>query len=192
MSNLPTALQTIQAKKWLTAKRYSKEHETISYDDKTGIGIVTITDHAQSTLGDVVFVELPAEGKEVKQGGMFLWQSRSCPPPKRLTEAVGAVESVKAASDIVSRVLIRQPYFDWLGKLSIRPFLELLSKWIATLQSSRESLTNLLNRMVKLSYLLAEANTNVIFRMALQDQIVGSFGGWGIAHKGSLWRIYQR
>lgn len=32
--------------------------------------------------------------------------------PKRLTESVGAVESVKAASDIVSRVLIRLPFFD--------------------------------------------------------------------------------
>ncbi|XP_006454991.1 glycine cleavage H protein [Agaricus bisporus var. bisporus H97] len=71
----------------LITKRYSKDHETISYDDQTGIGTLTITDHAQSTLGDVVFVELPAEGKEVEQG-----------------ETVGAVESVKAASDIYSPV----------------------------------------------------------------------------------------
>lgn len=51
------------------AKRYTKEHETISYDDSTGLGTVTITDHAQSTLGDVVFVELKTVGTVVEQNG---------------------------------------------------------------------------------------------------------------------------
>jgi len=48
---------------------------------------VRITDHAQSSLGDVVFVELPAIGSKVKQG-----------------DQIGAVESVKAASDIYAPV----------------------------------------------------------------------------------------
>ena len=39
------------------------------YDDATNVGVVSITDYAQSSLGDVVFVELPVVGSEVKQGG---------------------------------------------------------------------------------------------------------------------------
>lgn len=39
------------------------------YDDQTQIGTVSITDYAQSSLGDVVYVELPQEGSEISQGG---------------------------------------------------------------------------------------------------------------------------
>lgn len=41
----------------------------VSFDDATGLGTVCLTDHAQSSLGDVVFVELPTVGSEVVQGG---------------------------------------------------------------------------------------------------------------------------
>jgi len=71
----------------LITKRYTAEHETVSYDDETGLGIITITEHAQSSLGDVVFVELPALETKVAQG-----------------DQIGAVESVKAASDIYAPV----------------------------------------------------------------------------------------
>ncbi|KAG8748534.1 hypothetical protein FRC10_003668 [Ceratobasidium sp. 414] len=64
-------------------KRFTKDHEWVSYDSDTKIGTVSITDHAQKQLGDVVFIELPAVGSKVEFG-----------------EPMGAVESVKAASDI--------------------------------------------------------------------------------------------
>lgn len=64
-----------------TQYRYSKDHEWI--DVKGDIATVGITDYAQSELGDVVFVELPAAGKAVTSGKTF-----------------GSVESVKAVSDI--------------------------------------------------------------------------------------------
>lgn len=61
--------------------KYTKDHEWVRIDgDKAAFGI---TDHAQSALGDITFVELPAEGRELKQGKAF-----------------STVESVKAASDI--------------------------------------------------------------------------------------------
>ncbi|KAG2023420.1 glycine dehydrogenase [Coprinopsis cinerea AmutBmut pab1-1] len=63
-----------------TAKRYTTDHEAIAFDDSTGIGTVSITDYAQSSLGDVVFVELPSEGTEVAQGGEDL---QIPPPPHR-------------------------------------------------------------------------------------------------------------
>lgn len=51
------------------AKRYTQDHEAVVFDDSTGVGIVSITDYAQSSLGDVVFVELPTVGSVVQQGG---------------------------------------------------------------------------------------------------------------------------
>jgi glycine cleavage system H protein len=52
--------------------RYTSEHEWVRFDDATGMGTIGITDYAQKSLGDVVFVELPSEGSEVKQGGEYL------------------------------------------------------------------------------------------------------------------------
>jgi glycine cleavage system H protein len=61
---------------------YTKDHEYIRIE-----GDIGITDHAQSALGDVVFVDLPAVGKQVKLGA-----------------DTAVVESVKAASDIYAPV----------------------------------------------------------------------------------------
>lgn len=55
-----------------SAKRYTAEHESVEYDDATGLGVVRITDHAQSSLGDVVFVELPVLGTAVAKGGEYI------------------------------------------------------------------------------------------------------------------------
>ncbi len=64
-----------------TNARYRTSHE---FARKEGAEIVVgISDHAQESLGDIVFVELPEVGKTLKQG-----------------EAFGVVESVKAASDL--------------------------------------------------------------------------------------------
>ncbi|KAF9650500.1 glycine cleavage H-protein [Thelephora ganbajun] len=71
----------------LTTKKYTEDHEAVVFDDSTGIGVVSITDYAQSSLGDVVFVELPALETKVTKG-----------------DQIGAVESVKAASDIYAPI----------------------------------------------------------------------------------------
>ncbi|ROO25879.1 glycine cleavage system protein GcvH [Salinisphaera orenii] len=65
---------------------YTKTHEWIG-NDGDGTITVGITDHAQASLGDLVFVELPEAGKKVGAG-----------------DAVAVVESVKAASDIYAPV----------------------------------------------------------------------------------------
>ncbi len=70
----------------LSDRRYSESHEWASEEDD-GVVKVGITDHAQSQLGDLVFVELPEIGAHVAQG-----------------DACAVVESVKAASDIYSPV----------------------------------------------------------------------------------------
>jgi glycine cleavage system H protein len=61
--------------------RYTKDHEYVRLDGD--VATVGITDHAQSQLGDIVFVELPAVGKSVEQGA-----------------EAAVVESVKAASEV--------------------------------------------------------------------------------------------
>ncbi|KAF8350002.1 glycine cleavage H-protein-domain-containing protein [Amanita rubescens] len=71
----------------IVTKKYTAEHEAVVFDDATGLGIVSITEYAQSSLGDVVFVELPSVGTTITQG-----------------DQIGAVESVKAASDIYAPV----------------------------------------------------------------------------------------
>lgn len=67
------------------AVRYTKDHEYISVEGDTGT--IGITDYAQSQLGDVVFVELPAIGRTLTKG-----------------EEAAVVESVKAASEVFAPV----------------------------------------------------------------------------------------
>jgi glycine cleavage system H protein len=65
--------------------RYTKDHEWIKVEGS--VGTIGITDYAQHELGDVVFVELPKVGAEIKAGQSF-----------------GTVESVKAVSEIFAPV----------------------------------------------------------------------------------------
>jgi glycine cleavage system H protein len=66
--------------------RYTASHEWVKRESDGSVS-VGITDHAQEQLGDIVFVEAPKAGRNVSAG-----------------EAVGVVESVKAASDIYAPV----------------------------------------------------------------------------------------
>ncbi|KAL9629547.1 MAG: hypothetical protein Q9204_005209 [Flavoplaca sp. TL-2023a] len=68
-------------------KRYTKDHEWIELSDDKTHGTIGITHYAASALGDVVYVELPTLDLEVSAG-----------------DTIGAVESVKSASDIMTPV----------------------------------------------------------------------------------------
>lgn len=74
MSELPGDLQ------------YTKEHEWLRREEDGSVTI-GITDHAQSALGDLVYVELPETGQDLDEGG-----------------EMAVVESVKAASDVYAPV----------------------------------------------------------------------------------------
>jgi glycine cleavage system H protein len=65
--------------------KYTKEHEWIEIAGN--IGTIGITDYAQNSLGDIVFVDAPKVGTKVEKGATF-----------------GSVESVKAVSDLYSPV----------------------------------------------------------------------------------------
>ena len=69
----------------MAERYYTETHEWVTVED--GVATMGITDFAQGQLGDVVFLELPAIGRELETG-----------------DTVGVIESVKAASDLYSPV----------------------------------------------------------------------------------------
>ena len=96
MSNIPSDL------------KFAKSHEWIRVNGDTAT--VGISDHAQAELTDVVFVELPEAGRQVKAG-----------------EACAVVESVKTASDIYSPVsgeivALNQPVTDNPALVNTEPY----------------------------------------------------------------------
>lgn len=98
---------------------YTKEHEWVCFEDS--YAIVGIAEYAQSALGDITFIELPAIGAEVEQFEQF-----------------ASVESVKAASDIFAP--ISGKVLEVNKKLETNP--ELVNKscyekgWIAKIEVS--------------------------------------------------------
>lgn len=101
--------------------KYTKEHEWVLLDDDGLTYTCGITDHAQEMLTDIVFVELPEKGMEVKKG-----------------DRLAVVESVKAVSDVYAplsgevievnksleeapELLNSDPYGDgWICKISVK------------------------------------------------------------------------
>ena len=97
--------------------RYSETHEWVKIED--GIAIIGVTDFAQKEMGDITYVDMPAKEDEVNAGEEF-----------------GALESVKASSDLISPVsgevcevnaeledspelINSDPYANWIIKVKI-------------------------------------------------------------------------
>ena len=100
--------------------RYTNEHEWLRQEED-GTVTVGITDHAQSALGDLVYVELPEVGQDVESGG-----------------EMAVVESVKAASDVYAPisgevVAINDDLSDDPEKINADPYGD---GWIVRLQPS--------------------------------------------------------
>ena len=101
--------------------KYSKDHEWMKEED--GVAVIGISDFAQDALGDVVFVNLPAEGDTVTAG-----------------EAFGDVESVKAVSDLVSPVTgtvcaVNEELLDAPEKLNSDPY----GAWLIKVENVEDS-----------------------------------------------------
>jgi len=102
--------------------KYTKDHEWVKVEGN--LARIGITDHAQTELTEIVFVELPGTGKEVKTG-----------------EVLGNVESVKTVSEVFSPV--SGVVSETNGKLTDSP--ELLNKdpygkgWVAVVEMSNPS-----------------------------------------------------
>ncbi len=96
--------------------KYSKEHEWVRVEgEKAYIGI---TDYAQKSLGEIVYVELPEKSSVLSEG-----------------DTLGVVESVKAASDIYTPVSgtvsdINEELLDSPGNVNTNPY----ESWIAAIE----------------------------------------------------------
>lgn len=97
---------------------YSETHEYIRVEGE--FGFIGISDYAQKQLGNVVYVDMPEEGDEIEQGEDF-----------------GAIESVKAASDLIApvsgevveingelesnpRLINADPMANWIVKVTVK------------------------------------------------------------------------
>ncbi|RJO65811.1 MAG: glycine cleavage system protein GcvH [Myxococcales bacterium] len=102
--------------------RYTKDHEWVRLEGRTAT--FGITDHAQEQLGDIVYLELPEEGDEVKQGETF-----------------GVVESTKAVSDLYApmsgRVAeVNEPLVDTPETINTDPYGD---GWLVRIEVSKPS-----------------------------------------------------
>lgn len=103
--------------------KYSETHEWVKVED--GIAIIGVTDFAQKEMGDITYVDMPAEEDEVNAGEEF-----------------GALESVKASSDLICPVsgevcevnaeledspelINSDPYANWIIKVKMSDAAEL-------------------------------------------------------------------
>ena len=112
----------------LSEYRFTESHEWVHVEG--GSATVGISDHAQSELGDVIFVELPEVGASLKPGEKF-----------------GTIESVKAASDLYAPVggrvaAVNDQLGDAPERVNSDPYGE---GWMIRLEDVDDSGTNLLD-----------------------------------------------
>lgn len=121
--------------------RYTKEHEWVKAEGD--IGHIGITDHAQSELGDIVYVDLPKVGAKIEKG-----------------KTLGSVESVKAVSDIYAPVSgevteINEALASAPEKLNTDPH---GAAWLVKVRmTAPEEITQLLSASDYRSYIQAES-----------------------------------
>jgi len=100
--------------------RYTEDHEYVKSSSDPAIVQVGITDHAQSELGDVVYVELPKPGATLGQGDAFGTIEAVKAVSDLLTPVAGTVTEVNATLASDPALVNRDPYGDgWMIKLRV-------------------------------------------------------------------------
>jgi glycine cleavage system H protein len=98
--------------------RYSREHEWVRVDG--GTARVGITDFAQDSLGDVVFVQLPAEGLEVTAGASVSEIESTKSVSDVYVPVSGVIGAVNHALDDQPELVNRDPYGDgWMFEVEL-------------------------------------------------------------------------
>lgn len=112
MSNVPADL------------KYTDQHEWLKLDGD--VATVGITDHAQAALGDLVFVELPAQGKQVKTNDSFVVVESVKAASEVYAPVSGEVVEVNAALSATPELINKSPYGEgWICKIRISDKAEL-------------------------------------------------------------------
>lgn len=107
--------------------KYTKDHEWLK-DNGDGTALVGITDFAQSELGDLVFVNLPAEGDEVTADESFCDVESVKAVSDVMSPCTGVIAEVNAELDDEPQLLNEDPYGAWIAKIKdISAYAELMS-----------------------------------------------------------------
>ncbi len=97
--------------------RYTKDHEWIRMEGATGV--MGITDYAQHAMGDIVYVELPDEGREVRAGEDFIVVESVKGANDVFSPVSGTVAGVNGDLDGAPELLNEDPYTNWLVRLEV-------------------------------------------------------------------------
>jgi len=97
--------------------RYTRDHEWIRIDG--GSGVMGITDYAHHAMGDIVYVELPEVGRQVKAGEDFIVVESVKGANDVFSPVSGEVAEVNEDLDGAPELLNEDPYANWLVKLEL-------------------------------------------------------------------------
>lgn len=101
-----------------TDRKYTKNHEWIQVKGQRGV--VGITDYAQQSLGDIVFVELPKVGAELAAGKSFGTVESVKAVSDLYSPATGAVTEINAELATAPENVNKDPHGSWMLKMSLK------------------------------------------------------------------------
>jgi len=99
--------------------KYTETHEWVKI--RENIAVVGITDHAQSELTDIVYVELPEEGKEVKKGDELCTVESVKSVSEIYAPVSGKIVKVNKELEDTPEIINKSPYDDgWLVEIEVK------------------------------------------------------------------------
>lgn len=96
---------------------YSKDHEWVKIDGKEAY--VGISDHAQDSLGDIVYVELPDVGDEFDKGEAFAVVESTKAASDVYLPVAGKVVEVNEALDDAPELINEDAFANWIAKIEL-------------------------------------------------------------------------
>jgi glycine cleavage system H protein len=106
-----------------TGLKYAETHEWVKVEGE--FAFIGISDYAQHELGDVVYVDLPAEGEYITKGEDFGAVESTKAASDLIAPVSGTVEEVNTALDDTPELLNEDPYTNWMLKVKLADAAEL-------------------------------------------------------------------
>ena len=106
-----------------TGLKYAETHEWVKVEGE--FAFIGISDYAQHELGDVVYVDLPAEGEYITKGEDFGAVESTKAASDLIAPVSGTVEEVNTALDDTPELLNEGPYTNWMLKVKLADATEL-------------------------------------------------------------------
>ena len=106
-----------------TGLKYAETHEWVKVEGE--FAFIGISDYAQHELGDVVYVDLPAEGEYITKGEDFGAVESTKAASDLIAPVSGTVEEVNTALDDTPELLNEDPYTNWMLKVKLADATEL-------------------------------------------------------------------